>query len=215
MEETLMPKIEEDEEILFTQEIEKGNGKKVVTPIGDFGAQSFPLIEGNIYAITDEEAEKLGNHELKWSTEEYEAEEPVYEEREAERRFEVDDLEKPIYETKKVELPDGNNIERKVLVGYEKKTVTTTRLEKVQVGTKTVTKTRPILIENDPTAENARNANIARISELKKLLANSDYEAIKFAEGEMTASEYAPYKIQRAAWRAEINQLEEALANEA
>jgi hypothetical protein len=45
--------------------------KKLVTPIGDFNCQSFPLIEGNIYEITDEELEKLGKHELKWSTEVY------------------------------------------------------------------------------------------------------------------------------------------------
>lgn len=50
-----------------------------------------------------------------------------------------------------------------------------------------------------------------RISELKQKLASTDYEAIKFAEGAMTAAEYAPYKADRAKWRAEINELEKKL----
>lgn len=50
-----------------------------------------------------------------------------------------------------------------------------------------------------------------RISELKQKLASTDYEAIKFAEGAMTAAEYAPYKADRAKWRAEINDLEKKL----
>ena len=50
-----------------------------------------------------------------------------------------------------------------------------------------------------------------RILELKMLLANSDYQAIKYAEGEMSASEYAPMKANRQAWRAEINRLESEL----
>lgn len=45
----------------------------------------------------------------------------------------------------------------------------------------------------------------------KRLLANSDYRAIKFAEGEYTVEEYAPYKAQREAWRKEINELEAEL----
>ena len=50
-----------------------------------------------------------------------------------------------------------------------------------------------------------------RISELKKLLADSDYRAIKYAEGEYSEEQYAPYKAQRQAYRQEINQLEEEL----
>lgn len=50
-----------------------------------------------------------------------------------------------------------------------------------------------------------------RILELKQKLASTDYEAIKFAEGAMTAAEYAPYKADRAKWRAEINELEKKL----
>ena len=50
----------------------------------------------------------------------------------------------------------------------------------------------------------------ARIAELKQLLAESDYKAIKFAEGWLTADEYAATKSQRQAWRDEINELEGA-----
>lgn len=47
-----------------------------------------------------------------------------------------------------------------------------------------------------------------RIDELKRKLAATDYRAVKFAEGEYTAEQYAPYKEQREAWRAEINEIE-------
>lgn len=161
----------ENEEILIPT--------KAVTPIGDFGCQSFPLIEGNVYNATEEELAKLGKHELKWSYEEYEAEEPVYEE---------------VQETTESGMPLPP--------------------KKAQVGTKKVTKTRPILIPNDPTSENEKRAKLIRIAELKKQLADTDYEAIKFAEGEMSAEDYAPFKIQRATWRAEINRLEEQLGEE-
>ena len=57
---------------------------KLVTPIGDFNCQSFPIIEDKKYFITDEELEKLGKHELKWHYEE----ETI--------QVEVDDLEKPL-----------------------------------------------------------------------------------------------------------------------
>lgn len=50
-----------------------------------------------------------------------------------------------------------------------------------------------------------------RISELKKLLKDTDYQAIKFAEGEITAEKFEPIKAQRKVWRAEINLLEEQL----
>lgn len=50
-----------------------------------------------------------------------------------------------------------------------------------------------------------------KIVELKDKLFNTDYQAIKFAEGEMSATEFAPIREQRRAWRAEINSLEEEL----
>lgn len=50
-----------------------------------------------------------------------------------------------------------------------------------------------------------------QIVELKIKLHNTDYQAIKFAEGELTAGEFSPIKIQRKAWRTEINKLETQL----
>ena len=48
-----------------------------------------------------------------------------------------------------------------------------------------------------------------KIVYLKIKLADTDYQAIKYAEGELTEEEYAPIKEQRKTWRAEINRLEE------
>jgi len=53
--------------------------------------------------------------------------------------------------------------------------------------------------------------NENRINELKQLLKDSDFRAIKFAEGLYTEREYKPYKEQRQAWRDEINELEATL----
>lgn len=47
-----------------------------------------------------------------------------------------------------------------------------------------------------------------RIDELKRNLAASDYRVMKYADGEYTAEQYEPYRLQRAAWRAEINEIE-------
>lgn len=56
-----------------------------------------------------------------------------------------------------------------------------------------------------------RLAKETRIGELKRMLNKTDYQAIKFAEGEMPTEEYASVKARRAAWRAEINELQETL----
>ena len=50
-----------------------------------------------------------------------------------------------------------------------------------------------------------------QIEELKQNLSSTDYKAIKYAEGELSANEYAPIKSQRRQWRAEINKLEKTL----
>lgn len=68
-----------------------------------------------------------------------------------------------------------------------------------------------VLIPNDPTEENRKNSARARIVELKKLLADSDYQAIKYAEGLITPSEYVSIKAKREMWRKEINDLEKLL----
>lgn len=50
------------------------------------------------------------------------------------------------------------------------------------------------------------------IAKLKAKLRETDYQAIKFAEGEMAAEEYAETKEKRSAWRQKINELEEVLS---
>lgn len=56
--------------------------------------------------------------------------------------------------------------------------------------------------------------NENRINELKKLLAESDYRAIKYAEGCYTEQEYQPIKELRQSYRDEINELESELGGE-
>lgn len=46
------------------------------------------------------------------------------------------------------------------------------------------------------------------IDKLKRNLADSDWRVMKHADGGSTDEEYEPYRIQRAAWRAEINEIE-------
>ena len=53
-----------------------------------------------------------------------------------------------------------------------------------------------------------------QIYNLKGLLASTDYQAIKFAEGQISAEDYEPIKQQRQAWRNQINQLEAELTQE-
>jgi hypothetical protein len=51
----------------------------------------------------------------------------------------------------------------------------------------------------------------ARIAELKKKLAGTDYAVVKIAEGAATAGEYAEVIAQRAAWRQRIAEIEEEI----
>ena len=46
------------------------------------------------------------------------------------------------------------------------------------------------------------------IAALKRNLADTDYQAIKYSEGVMSESEYAPIKSQREDWRYRINYLQ-------
>ena len=48
----------------------------------------------------------------------------------------------------------------------------------------------------------------SRITKLKVNLIRTDYLAIKYAEGELSAEEYAETLAQRRVWRKEINDLE-------
>lgn len=54
-------------------------------------------------------------------------------------------------------------------------------------------------------------SNEFKIYILKNKLTKTDYQAIKYAEGQISEEEYAPIKAQRQAWRDEINQLEQLI----
>lgn len=68
-------------------------------------------------------------------------------------------------------------------------------------------------VTQEPTEEEvAEQLRLAEIDELKALLMESDYKALKFAEGWLTADEYAPIKAERQRWRERINELEGGVA---
>lgn len=52
----------------------------------------------------------------------------------------------------------------------------------------------------------------AEITALKNLLAQTDYKALKHADGVLSDEEYAPIEKARQGYRAKINELEEQLA---
>ena len=49
------------------------------------------------------------------------------------------------------------------------------------------------------------------IQQLKKQLSDTDYKAIKYAEGQLTEEEYSPIRLQRQSYRDRINELEALL----
>ena len=57
-----------------------------------------------------------------------------------------------------------------------------------------------------------RNEMEGRLNALHQLLHNTDYKAIKHSEGLIANNDYAAVKVQRQAWRTEINELEARLA---
>ena len=60
----------------------------------------------------------------------------------------------------------------------------------------------------DINGQNLTTKSYIKIQELKDKLAQTDYKAIKYAEGQLSEEEYAPIKAQRQEWRDEINRLE-------
>ena len=56
--------------------------------------------------------------------------------------------------------------------------------------------------------EESPEYKIQRIAELKAQLSETDYKAIKYAEGWLSEEEYAPIKAERQAVRDRINRLE-------
>lgn len=67
------------------------------------------------------------------------------------------------------------------------------------------TKVEPVAPTDEEVAAMQREQ---RIEELKAQLAASDYKALKYAEGWISASDYAPIKAERQALRDEINAIE-------
>ena len=59
--------------------------------------------------------------------------------------------------------------------------------------------------------ENQTPSTEQQILHLKQRLDDTDYQAIKYAEGWMTEEEYEPIKLQRQEWRNEINRLEKTV----
>lgn len=55
------------------------------------------------------------------------------------------------------------------------------------------------------------NELMRKIYDLKHNLDRTDYQAIKFSEGEMLEADYAPIKEQRKSWRKQINDYEAAV----
>ena len=52
-----------------------------------------------------------------------------------------------------------------------------------------------------------------QIQDLKRLLQDSDYKAIKYAEGLITEQDYEPIKELRQSYRDKINELEDSLVD--
>lgn len=65
-----------------------------------------------------------------------------------------------------------------------------------------------VAVERVPTQA---EINVIKITELKKKLKDTDYQALKHFEGYLTDYEYEPIKTQRQAWRDEINELEKLI----
>lgn len=67
-----------------------------------------------------------------------------------------------------------------------------------------------------PTLKYLKTSEAEKINEqielLKTKLKDTDYQAIKFSEGELSEEEYQPIKEQRRAWRQEINLLQYQLS---
>ena len=76
--------------------------------------------------------------------------------------------------------------------------ISPSRARLIKLGYKEVVTTPPPVDENEQ-----------RIWQLKELLQESDYKALKYAEGWITEEDYAPIKAERQAIRDEINKLEQ------
>ena len=67
-----------------------------------------------------------------------------------------------------------------------------------------------VCLHNEERAHHLEELNTELI-QLRHKLSETDYLAIKFAEGEMTEEEFAPHREERRNWRARINEIEKEL----
>ena len=56
-----------------------------------------------------------------------------------------------------------------------------------------------------------KTKELLEIEALKQKLVDTDYQAIKFAEGQISQEEYTPIREERQIWRDRINELEEKI----
>lgn len=82
-------------------------------------------------------------------------------------------------------------------------------IDKIGNGYKFDLATKTIVVDTAYQENKTKQDKLDRIAELKSKLSKTDYQAIKYAEGQITEEEYAPIKAQRQAWRDEINLLEQ------
>ena len=83
-------------------------------------------------------------------------------------------------------------------------------LNNVEVSQKEAKNLIPISITEERVDLREKNAQ-ENIMELKQKLIETDYKAIKYAEGVMSLEEYAPVKIEREIYRSKINELEKSI----
>lgn len=101
----------------------------------------------------------------------------------------------------------------KVLGVDEVKVVDYPAITKTYLTCDIVVKNRPQLSDDVKAQMLAKRNAIKRIAELKQKLSDTDYQAIKYAEGWLTEEEYAPIKAERQGWRNEINRLQSLMEN--
>jgi hypothetical protein len=105
---------------------------------------------------------------------------------------------------RKVKLPDGYALipEGMVLENFPFGTLTAEEID----GVMTVTSWMPGAIPERKASE--KELAELEIKQLKAKLDATDYQAIKYAEGELSEVEYEPTRVIRREWRARINELE-------
>lgn len=90
----------------------------------------------------------------------------------------------------------------------EVKVVEYPAVTKTYITCDVLVKDRPQISEEVKAQMLAKRNALKEIEELKQKLKDTDYQAIKFAEGFYSIEEYAPIKAQRQSWRDRINELE-------